>query len=94
MLRHAGHHAPNHARSAACRADVLAEIFDNPDVLAELFERLPIGDQCFTVSSLSKQWQLWAARKQSDAKGKAAETRITFLHLPLYQHPFWLVQKA
>lgn len=33
----------------------------HPDVLALIFQRLPIGDQCFTVSRVSKQWRQWAA---------------------------------
>lgn len=68
----------------------------HPDVLAQVFEHLPLGDQCFTVSRLSKQWRQWAAPKHAMAKRPRPARHNMGLYgaRTWYQPPLWWVQEA
>lgn len=55
-----------HAHPAA-----LLDSISHPDVLARIFQRLPVGDQCFTVSLTSNQWRQWAASRQAEVQAEA-----------------------
>lgn len=66
----------------------------HPDMLALIFQHLPVGVQCFTVSLVSKQWRQWAAAKQAvvQAEAKRMDYSIIGSH-PLYQLPLWWVKR-
>lgn len=73
---------------------VLMLSVSHPDVLAQLFQRLPVGDQCFTITLISKQWQ-WAVSKQVELKAEAErwdENSILGSH-PVYHLPLWWVKR-
>lgn len=82
-------HANDHAGSA------LLDKINHPDLLAQIFQRLPVGDQCFTISMVSKQWRQWAAEKLAAINAAARKASSHLLgSIPIYHIPGWWVKRV
>jgi hypothetical protein len=57
-----------------------------PGLLGLVFQRLPRGEQAFTVGALSREWHAWAAPRRAALAGE--DCRCTAAP------PLWLIQEA
>lgn len=63
-------------------------------ILKLIFERLPPGDQCFTISRISKQWALWSTPMQATLKAETQRSIFSHQRAASFQLPLWYLQEA
>ena len=86
--------AATHAQERAARVHVQGRQQRHlPDNAVQLvFERLPLGDQVFTVSVLSRAWWRWSQPQQQELQERRQQVQLE--EDIDYTVPLWLGQKA
>jgi hypothetical protein len=66
----------------------------HPDLLAAIFERLPLSEQCATICTLGRAWQQWAAPKRAILRGTRPSMHCfdsRYERLAAFALPLWYV---
>lgn len=77
----------------AQRRAALVDSISHPDVLVKIFQHLPLGDQCCTVSMVSKHWRQWAAGRQAFVMDQMFWVMTPLGYIAIFRVPLWYVRR-
>ncbi|GBF92424.1 hypothetical protein Rsub_04528 [Raphidocelis subcapitata] len=80
--------------TAAGRRAASASAVSDPNLLAQIFDRLPPGAQCFTVCLVSREWRGWAEPRRAELRREVEARRGSRCWEGAFSPPPWLLRAA